>query len=236
MLNRLNKFFLNLEWRLALGTTIWLAVFPAGSFALPFWAARASGVFSKYAPLSWVACGFGGLLIYAIAVALMGLGRCYSVRSKYDARFMQETGGIDPLAKVFEGKRIYLNDLVLPSNTRVMEKTFVGCEIVGPANIYLERNNNINRNNSGNIDAVVLSGLRQFSNGITFADCVFKDCSFHRVTVFMNPDEVEHGLTIPWWLNWITPMPVHMQAFDDLIPIEDQSGQLPEASEEETLR
>ena len=71
-------------------------------------------MFSQYAPFSYIVVGTAGVLSYALAVFLIGTGRFRSVRSKYDAKFMKETGGVDPLAKVFEGKRIYLNDFVLP--------------------------------------------------------------------------------------------------------------------------
>lgn len=233
-MKRINQFFLNLEWRLALGATLWAAVFPAGSFALPIWAARAAGLFSDYAPLSWVACGFLGFLCYALGVAFIGFGRWRSVRSKYDSKFMKETGGIDPLSKAFEGKRIYLNDLVLPTNMRVVGKTFVGCEIVGPSNMYLEHNNNINKNESGAIDAIALSGKRTFSNGISFVDCVFKDCTFHRVSLFFNPSEVYSAQNINW-LNWITPLPPQITK-DLTIAVEDHTGQSNEGNGEEKQR
>ncbi len=110
MWKKLDRLFLGIEWKLSLFGIVLTSM---GSFALPAWAAWASGVFSQYAPLSWVVVGFSGLLSYALAVLLMGVGRSRSVRSKYDARFMQETGGVDPLAKVFQGKRIYLIPLLL---------------------------------------------------------------------------------------------------------------------------
>lgn len=162
MLRRLNQFFMHFEWRLSLATVIWSLLVPAGSFALPAWATKATGVFSEYAPLSWAVAGFAGLLVYAMAVFIYGTGQQRSVRSRYDARFMQETGGVDPLARVFEGKRIYLNDLVLPSQPQVIGKTFVDCKIVGPANMYFEFDNSVDDVQPGSVDAVALSGERQF--------------------------------------------------------------------------
>ena len=120
---------------LSLGTLIWAILIPT-SFALPAWATWASRMFSGYAPLSWVIAGFCGLLVYTACVALYGFGRHRTVMSRYDEKFLRETGGVDPQSKVFEGKRIFLNDLILPSNPTVNGKTFVDCEIVGPANVY----------------------------------------------------------------------------------------------------
>ncbi len=42
--------FMHFEWRLSLATVIWSLLVPAGSFALPAWATKATGVFSQYAP------------------------------------------------------------------------------------------------------------------------------------------------------------------------------------------
>lgn len=190
-------------------------------------------MFSAYAPLSWVVIGFCGILLYALAVFLLGMGRTWQVRAKYDAKFMQETGGVDPLSKVFEGKRIYLNDFILPSNPLVDGKTFVDCEIVGPANIFLSINNNINDIRSPRVDAVALSGLKDFLNGYVFQNCSFRNCTFHRVTLFFKPEEVrdiQHLL----WLNWISPLPAQGQLdFNSPTAIEDQSSQSNPGTEEE---
>ncbi|MEP5092166.1 MAG: hypothetical protein ABJR23_22310, partial [Paracoccaceae bacterium] len=184
MFRRINQFFMHFEWRLSLATVIWSLLVPAGSFALPAWATKATGVFSQYAPLSWVVAGFAGILCYAIAVFIYGTGQQRSVRSRYDSKFMQETGGVDPLARVFEGKRIYLHDFVLPSQPQVIGKTFVDCEIVGPANMYFELDNSVDDVQPGLVDAVALSGERQFFNGVLFRNCKFRGCTFHRVTLF----------------------------------------------------
>ncbi|WP_425039382.1 hypothetical protein [Primorskyibacter sp. S187A] len=234
MFRTLNNFFMHFEWRLSLATVIWSLLVPAGSFALPAWATKATGVFSEYAPLSWVVAGFGGLLCYALAVFIYGTGQQRSVRSRYDAKFMQETGGIDPLATVFEAKRIYLNDFVLPSNPVIMGKTFVNCEIVGPANLYLEVGNGIDNVWPDKVDAVALSGDNKFYNGFLVRDCRFRGCRFHRTTLFFEPKEslaVQHLE----WLNWISPLPsqdLH-PGVEEPTAIEDQSDRSPTKTEEE---
>ena len=225
---------MHFEWRLSLATVIWSLVVPAGSFVLPAWATEAAGVFSEYAPLSWVVAGFAGLLAYALAVFIYGTGQQRSVRSRYDAKFMQETGGVDPLARVFEGKRIYLNDFVLPSQPQVIGKTFVDCEIVGPANMYFASDNSVDDVQPGLVDAVALSGERQLHNGVLFRSCKFRGCTFHRVTLFFQAKEALRieGLN---WLNWISPMPPAdlLTEHDKPSLIEDRSDQSPQEIEEE---
>lgn len=220
---------MHFEWRLSLATVIWSLLVPAGSFALPAWATKASGVFSEYAPLSWVVAGFLGLMVYVFAVYINGTGRLRSVRSRYDANFMAKTGGVDPLAKVFEDKRIFLNDFVLPSHAYVEDKTFVNCEIVGPANMYFEFGNGVDNVKPHPVDAVALNGENPFSNGIVFRNCRFRGCTFHRITIFLHPTELETAKSADW-LNWISPMPHHHQLPGAETPsqIEDQSDQSPE--------
>jgi len=229
-LGRVNRFFANLEWRASLATMAWGsgAVFSA---ALPAWAVSVMDMFSDYAPLSWVAAGFVGLLAYGLFLALRGYGATRSVRAKYDARFFAESGAVDPLSKVFEGKRIYLNNFVLPSNPIVEGKTFVDCEIVGPANLYLEIDNNINDVKSDAVDAVALNTSRAFSNGFTVKSCTFRNCTFHRITLFIDPSMVQHVLHLRW-LNWIAPLP----AQDSLNLGEDPLLPLPEGTEGKTPR
>lgn len=230
---KINRGLSGLEWRWSLGAFIWGAIFPAGSFAIPAWATRATGVFAEYAPLSWVVAGFAGLILYALAVALYGIGMRSSVRSRYDAKFMQSSGGVDPLAKVFEGKRIFLNDFVLPSNPVVDGKNFVDCEIVGPANAYMEDNNNINDVRLGLVDAVALSGERLFYNGYLFRNCTFRNCTFHRITLFIKPEEVPRIQNLDW-LNWISPLPLQpeLPGTEPVGQIEKQSEELPDAEPE----
>jgi len=236
MFKRLNKIFMHFEWRLSLATVVWSLLVPAGSFALPAWATKAAGVFSQYAPLSWVVAGFAGLFIYALAVFIYGTGQQRSVRSRYDSNFMQESGGVGPMLRVFEGKRVYLNDFVLPSNPLVDGKTFVDCEIVGPTNMYLEFDNKINDIRPGLVDTVALSGEKVFLNGVRFRNCIFRGCTFHRVTLFIRPEEVPFQMRLEW-LNWISPLP-HQQQLTEAAPtaIEDQSDLSPPKTEEETPR
>ena len=214
VLSRVNRLLSGIEWRWSLGTLIWAILIPT-SFALPAWATWASRMFSGYAPLSWVIAGFGGLLVYTACVALYGFGRHRTVMSRYDEKFLRETGGVDPQSKVFEGKRIFLNDLILPSNPTVNGKTFVDCEIVGPANVYLAQDNKISEIMTGKVDAVLLSEKNLFLNGFVFNRCTFRGCTFHQITLFFHPRELRMIAELNW-LNWIVELPEdHLQIAHD---------------------
>ena len=206
LMGKISRLLTAFESRLSLGTLIFGFVAPTSSFVLPAWAVGATKMFSELAPLSWVIAGFAGLFVYVSCVALYGFGSGLVVRSRYDAKFLSGTGGVDPLAKVFEGKRIFLNDFILPSNPVVIEKTFVDCEIVGPANTFFEVGNNIDDIKSDKVDAVSLSDRAKFFNGYLFRNCTFRRCAFHRVTIFFLATEAQQIQHLNW-LNWISELP-----------------------------
>lgn len=119
---------------------------------------------------------------------------------------MQKERNFNPLETTFERKRIYVDDLVLPSHPLIDGKTFVDCDIIGPANIYFSYGNNIPTLRPPNIDMVCLDPAKTFFNGFAFSNCIFRNCSFQRITGFVSTD------TYVLWrdnpnVNWISPPP-----------------------------
>lgn len=176
------------------------------SFALPAWAVHAVKLFSIYAPASWVAAGFGGMILAALSWLFASMARRRWVRSAYDARMLAQGGAVDPMHKTFERKRIFLNEFALPSHVIIEGKTFIDCEIVGPANILLEYGNSIDDPKAPICDAVILATGRQFFNGYLFRNCSFRSCSLQRITLFITEAEYPNRVHLNW-LNWITYAP-----------------------------
>ena len=56
------------------------------------------------------------------------------------------------------------------------------------------------------VDAVLLSEKNKFLNGFLFNRCTFRGCTFHQITLFFHPKEIQiiAGLN---WLNWIVELP-----------------------------
>lgn len=194
----------------SLGNLITLGTLLMG-FAIPAWAVHTARIFVAYSPVSWVLAGFLGMLAVALAYLLLGMGRTRWVRAAYNRRMLARGGGaVDPMGKSFEGKRIFLNEFVLPSNVHVQGKIFIDCEIIGPANVFLMAGNNVKDGKSPKCDAVVLAAGRDFFNGYIFNDCTFRGCSLQRITLFVT--EAEYPLVKDLnWLNWITPPPAQTQ-------------------------
>jgi hypothetical protein len=218
---------MHFEWRLSLGTVIWSIAAPVGSFALPAWTSKAANIFAEYAPFSWVAAGFIGLFTYSLCYFLVSVGHGRFIRSRYDSRHLGKSANVvNPMDQVFEKKRIFLNDFCLPSQPFIHEKTFIDCEIVGPANITLWDGNRVDEARLPKSDAVALTFDARPNNAYALTQCTFRRCSFQRVTFFIADKELPHVRSINW-LNWISPMPAQADLPGSAQPsqIEDQSGQ-----------
>lgn len=180
-----------------LGNLTWFAGLLA-SFALPAWAVRVTGIMAEWAPASWVAAGFAGMAIAVPLFALFAWAKGRLVRARYDARLLAQGGEIDPLAKTFERKRIFLNEFVLPSLPYVEGKTFIDCEIVGPANLILRSGNSVTAQKLPYCDGYVLSDFNLPNNGYVFDNCVFRGCSFNRVSLMLTLPEYALSRGTDW--------------------------------------
>jgi hypothetical protein len=192
------------------------------SFGLPAWAVKSAQIFSQYSPLSWVVAGFCGLILWVIVRLIWQFGSRIAVRAKYDAKFLDRGDRINPLDLTFERKRILINDFVLPSHPLIDGKTFIDCDLIGPATIYFNYNNQANPLRPPRIDAVWLDPKATFSNGFSFNNCIFRNCSFQRITLFASVENYE-----AWKdnvnVNWISIPPTPEQlderkrAIDDFV-------------------
>jgi hypothetical protein len=165
-------------WTLIQGTGF------VASFSLPAWAVRTADIFSQYAPFSWVVAGFAGVFVWAVIRLLWQAANRIRVAAKYDERFAEDGSRLNPLDLTFERKRILLNNFVLPSFTQIDGKTFIDCDLIGPANIYFSSNNQAVPLRPPKIDAVWLGPHAILTNGFIFNNCIFRNCSFQRITLF----------------------------------------------------
>jgi hypothetical protein len=180
----LNKTADMVESRWSLAGHIWTAGTFLVAAGLPAWAVWATGLFAQYAPLSWIAAGFVGLILFAIYRLISSLAFRIRVMAKFNERALEHGGRFNPMERTFENQRIYLADLVLPSHPLVEGKTFVDCDIIGPGNVYWFDGNSAYPIRAPIIDAILLDPDAKFTNGFIFKNCLFRNCSFQRITVF----------------------------------------------------
>lgn len=182
------------------------------SIGLPAWAVNTMGFFGEYSPLSWILAGFAGALFWALVRIVWVWGKRVAVQAKYDAKILERADIINPIDLTFEGKRIFINDLVLPSHPYIADKTFINCELIGPANIYFLANNTASPIRPPRIDGVWLGPTAGFNvaNAFTFSNCIFRGCSFQRITIFAGLENYEMWKDNPN-VNWISVPPSEEQ-------------------------
>lgn len=186
------------------------------SFGATAWAVKAANLFSQYAPFSWVLSGFLGLFLTVCMNWIWQYSYKIKINAQYDEKFLSTGLKINPLNQTFENQRIFLNDFTIPSHPIVEGKTFINCEIIGPANMYWCIGNSADNIRSPNsIDAISLDPDKYFYNGITFNNCIFRGCSFQRITLFVHQNEYTHFKDNNI-LNWISLTP---KANDSQLPL-----------------
>jgi hypothetical protein len=214
------------------------------SFSIPAWAAWSASIMSQYAPLSWVVAGFAGVLVGAIARLIWNWAYQIKIRAQYDVKFLERSGNYNPLDLTFEKKRIFLDDFALPSHTVIQGKTFIQCEIIGPASVYFASSNNAVGLRPPVIDAVWLHPDARYNAGFQIFDCIFRDCSFQRITLFASIENFDlwnnntsvNWLGVPPTAELIEKRKVDIELLKTekkTIPIPPKDNQLPIADQTE---
>lgn len=170
------------------------------------WGTWAASIFSQYAPLSWIAAGIAGAAVWTVIRLVWVWGYKIKIRAQYDAKFIEHGGTFNPLDLTFERQRIYLNDFALPSFPLIEGKTFIECEIIGPAIVYFKSSNLAVPIKPPKVDAVWLNPTAQMANHFTFDNCIFRNCSFQRITLFASIENFYLWKDNPN-INWLSIAP-----------------------------
>lgn len=205
---------------------IWLV-----SIGLPAWAVYYWRIFQDYAPVSWIAAGFVGLLFISIVYFFIGKGKWYYQLAKRQSRISIRSP-INPLDSNFYRQRIWIVDLAPPVIAVVQDKSFSDCDLIGPANVLF--GSCTFQGNAGEaVDGLIIKAGSVARNGIMFIRCNFTRCRFYHCT-FMVPELTYHGFETHGWdgVNWLTNLPNSQPAIPkpqiDSPPPEDTAEKKPQ--------
>lgn len=202
----ISRFLDKLDSRWSLWEKLGLGGYVAASFGIPAWATATTAMFQQYAPLSWVAAGFIGILITALISCLIMWFRGLQIRLSIERRFYEGGDRINPLDVVFQNRRILISDLLPPIGFDVTGKTFINCEIIGPANIVLSGHGSMSGCGGAMVDAVLARENALIQNGTQFLNCNFQNCNLFKIT-FIIPEGGYEKFLAGGMNNWITPLP-----------------------------
>jgi hypothetical protein len=123
--------------KLASHATLWPLLGGSIMTALAGWATYATELFRAYAPFSWVCAAFLGVLIWVLSYAIWAWARLWTINGAIKQDFYKSSDRINPMDITFTQRRINIYDLVSPIDQSIKGKTFIDCEFIGPANIFI---------------------------------------------------------------------------------------------------
>jgi hypothetical protein len=169
------------------------------------WATAATAFLHPYAPFSWVAAFLIGAVIFELLVCGGVWIRNIIISQTIRRSFYEQPDRINPLLTIFQHQRIHISDLLSPITRRIDNKTFIGCEIIGPENIVLLDDFHMSHCDFFSCDYIVCNNrVVPVQNGVAFHACVMRNCKLHRITFLVPETDVvkfERGVGNIKWLS-----------------------------------
>lgn len=171
---------------------------------------------SSATPLGYAIGAVAGLLAFIVGRALWMAGRNWKVDAKIKERLSSDSSPFEPMARVYENKRLFLKDLIPPGGAVIVGRTFINCEIIGPGNIVVNLRSSeklpfpvFRGNLHVDVDFVQIDTKVTTKNAIHFPDCGFDGCTFYKVNLLFyqrHPADVGDPMHAPWITPQFAPM------------------------------
>jgi hypothetical protein len=165
------------------------------------WAVKATSVFAQYAPASWVFAGILGGLAFLCAYWLWSAARLRMVRYNLARDHILKLPEINPLEDTFTRRVIDINTFKLPYAEPVKGKSFINCEIRGPAVIAFVGNATLQELAIMDCEFIEVRDDAKVMNVILFQDITVRGGKLYRLTVLVPSSK---KLSIPANANWLT--------------------------------
>lgn len=188
-----------------IGTTLKLILPSTFTGAVMGWATWFTGLFNQYAPASWIFAAVAGALIGATTMFLASVARERTQLVRFRNGVFNSVQ-INPLDSLFTAKRIKLVDLAPPVGAFIDNKTFIDCDLIGPANLVFA-DCTFQQNSGEVVDAIIVKPGMFPRNGFGFRGCTFQRCRFYLTTFMVSEDDFELFERTHRGLNWITEKP-----------------------------
>jgi hypothetical protein len=176
--------------------------------AIAAWAAYATEQLKAYAPLSWVLAALVAGVLCSVIFWLIAAGASLWTSTSIRKQMYEKTPpSINQLDTTFQKQRIKIEELALPFDPVVRDKTFIECQLLGPCNIALRGRGSITSCGFVHAAGVLIKEEASVPVGILFLNCTFLRCRIYRVLLFASLGEYERlSKGIPG-LPWITAEP-----------------------------
>lgn len=177
--------------------------------------------------------GLAGFVLASFGLAQAAKWRLFRVEAKNRERLIGDGSPFDPMARVYENKRLYLRDLAPLGRRQVRGKTFINCEIIGPGTAVLlllsdptKPPHAFTGNNTFDVDCIEIDTDVKSYLAIEFWDCHFTDCNFYQMSLLFlaRQNKTLHWITKDSRQAMLTAEPVGILENHAEQPNVDQSG------------
>jgi len=208
MFRKLNDFFANLSAHVSLV----ILIVGSSAFAVAWgWAASTAQWLAAYGPIAWVAAATFGAGFFILLALGYAKARAKLVRASIERQFFQRPDSINPLELEYKRQRINIVDLASPIEPVIRGKSFVECELIGPATIVIfsttPGGGSLSNCSLSEVFAVLVKEGAPAANAIIFEDCTIFRCTLHKVTFLFPETLYEWANSVLPGLPWLTPEP-----------------------------
>lgn len=176
--------------------------------AIAAWAAWATEVFQTYSPFSWVISGMVGALVVALALWAAAYASDRRVIRDIRAQHQNKPNSANPLESSFRKERINIHDMAPPWDNKIVGKTFIECQLIGPANIlFLSSDGGYSSiTNMKLIDssAAELKPDHIPAASVIFQDCIITGCTLVKVVLMVHQPFADESARRISGIHWIT--------------------------------
>jgi hypothetical protein len=164
-----------------------LAIFGGGG--LMTYLAALTAWLKPYAPFSWGLAFLLGVLFLSVVFLAINKAREVLLRITISrAYYSSHVTTMNVLESTFQRERININDFVHPFHRIVKGKTFIDCEIIGPANVIFQSTprggSAMSKCDLDGSRAVVIKEHIPVPFSIVLLDCTFLRCTIFGLTIF----------------------------------------------------
>jgi MFS family permease len=176
------------ESRVALWTLIQGGGIVSGG-AISGWLASGHAWVASHGAFGWWAAFLVGALITATALMAFAALRYLWIRGDAVREWKNRAQDVNPLAPEYHTARVSIAQIANPISKKIKGKRFIDCEILGPANLFLIRNVNIDNIGFMNCDFVVIKrGAKAIFNCVGLEDVRILGGTMWECTIMVPPD------------------------------------------------
>jgi len=166
-----------------------------------------TGALDNFAPFSWVLAAMIGAVLFLIAAMAFAAIRVKLSERRILQRHEIELPPFNPLDDLFTRQKIDIQQFKKPLPLANEGKSFIGCEIYGPAVVLFGNNSTIIDNEVMDCDFIVTKNKASVCNVILFTGVTIKNCKLINLTLLMPPNLARELEKAAPGANWITEIP-----------------------------